>query len=76
MNKFVQIRNLEDAKHRKLKSRAADRGLSISDYVKRLIDNDLAKPSWEEIARQMDKLSPVRLPESSADIIRRERDSR
>jgi antitoxin FitA len=49
MNKFVQIRNVPEAKHRKLKARAAERGMSISDYVERLIDRDLQKPSWAEV---------------------------
>ena len=41
MNKFVQIRSLPEATHRKLKIKAAERGLSISDYVRRLIEQDL-----------------------------------
>jgi antitoxin FitA len=75
MNKHVQIRNLTEAKHRKLKGRAAERGMSISDYVKQLIDYDLEKLSWEEIARRVKSLPPIELPESSAEMIRRERDS-
>lgn len=76
MNKHVQIRNLSEAKHRKLKGRAAERGLSISDYVKQLIDHDLEKLSWDEIARRVKSLPPLALPETSAEMIRRERDSR
>ena len=76
MNKFVQIRSLPDATHRKLKIRAAESGVSISDYLKRLIDHDLAKPSWDEIAKRMDKLPPITLPETSAEMIRYERDRR
>lgn len=76
MNKHVQIRDMPEPLHRKLKVRAAERGMSISEYLKRLIDADLKKPSWEEYFRRAEKLKPLDLPESSADLIRRERDSR
>jgi antitoxin FitA len=56
MNKFVQIRNIPEAKHRKLKARAAERGMTITDYVERLIDRDLQKPSWAEIGAMIDRL--------------------
>ena len=76
MNKHVQIRNLPDQEHRKLKERAASRGVTITEYVKRLIENDLAKPDWEEIAARIGRLQPLELPETSAEMIRHERDSR
>jgi len=43
MSKMIQIRDVPDAVHRTLKVRAAAEGLSLSDYIKR----DL-----EELARQ------------------------
>ena len=33
MSKMVQIRNVPDALHRKLKARAADSGQTLSDYL-------------------------------------------
>lgn len=75
MNKHVQIRNLDNSKHRALKGRAAERGMSISDYVKQLIDYDLEKPTWAEIARRVSAMAPIELPETSAEMIRKERDS-
>jgi len=33
MGKMVQIRNVPDALHRRLKSRAALAGMSLSDYL-------------------------------------------
>ena len=76
MNKHVQIRNMPEPTHRKLKARAAEQGLSISEYLKRLIDSDLKKPSWDEMVRRMKALEPMELPISSAELIRHERDSR
>lgn len=43
MSKMIQIRNVPDEVHRALKIRAAAEGISLSDYIKR----DL-----EELARQ------------------------
>ena len=44
MPKMIQIRNVPDDVHRTLKVRAAEEGISLSDYIKR----DL-----EELAKQM-----------------------
>jgi hypothetical protein len=33
MSKMIQIRNVPDALHRKLKSRAAESGQTLSDYL-------------------------------------------
>jgi hypothetical protein len=44
MSKMIQIRNVPDEVHRTLKVRAAAEGISLSDYIKR----DL-----EEVAKQL-----------------------
>ena len=76
MNKHVQIRNLPEAQHRKLKQRAAAEGMTITDYVKKLIETDLRMLSWDEFRARMASQAPVELPETTAEMIRRERDSR
>lgn len=76
MNKHVQIRELPEAVHRALKMRAAEEGLSMSDYLKRLIERDLKRPRWDEIRARMDKMTAIELPETTAEMIRRERDAR
>ena len=76
MNKHVQIREIPEETHRKLKARAASEGLSMSDYIKRLIARDLKRPRWDEIDARMRKMGLIDLPETTAAIIRRERDSR
>jgi hypothetical protein len=58
MNKHVQIRNLTEAKHRKLKARAASSGMTITDYVERLIDRDLETRSWSDITTMVEALPP------------------
>jgi plasmid stability protein len=76
MSVMVQIRNMPDDLHRKLKSRAALSGMSLSDYLMAEIRQIAARPTMEEMRERLLKLPPVDLPESPADIIRAERDSR
>jgi len=76
MNKHVQIRELPEELHRSLKIRAAAEGLSMSDYLKRLIERDLKRPNWSAIKARMSGMGPIELPESPTEAIRRERDSR
>lgn len=47
MTKMIQIRNVPDDVHRTLKIRAASEGLSLSDYIKRDLE-DLAKQATLE----------------------------
>ncbi len=47
MSKMIQIRDVPDAVHRTLKVRAAAEGLSLSDYIKRDLE-ELAKQATIE----------------------------
>jgi len=47
MSKMIQIRNVPDDVHRTLKIRAAGEGLSLSDYIKRDLE-DLSKQATLE----------------------------
>jgi antitoxin FitA len=76
MNKHVQIRNLPESKHRKLKARAAEQGMTITDYVKRLLERDLERPSMNELVARAKKLSQVNIGSSSVDYVREDRDTR
>jgi len=49
MSKMIQVRNVEDDIHRTLKARAAAAGMSLSDYVKRDLEESAARPTLEEI---------------------------
>jgi hypothetical protein len=62
--------------HRKLKARAAEDGVSMSEYLKRLIERDLTRPNWASLKARMAALEPLDLPETTAEMIRHERDSR
>ena len=49
MPKMIQIRNVPDKVHRTLKARAAAEGMSLSDFIKRDLENAAARPSFEEL---------------------------
>ncbi|HET9105260.1 MAG TPA: hypothetical protein VFN55_18055 [Solirubrobacteraceae bacterium] len=49
MSKMIQVRNVPDDVHRTLKSRAAQEGLSLSDYIKRDLEQAAARPSLKEL---------------------------
>jgi plasmid stability protein len=76
MPKMIQVRNVPDSLHRKLKMRAASEGLSLSDYLLREIEHVAERPIMKEIAERLASLPPVKYKRSPAEIIREERDNR
>jgi plasmid stability protein len=76
MSAMIQIRNVPDALHRKLKSRAALAGMSLSDYLLQQIRQVAERPTMEEMRARLARRSAVTLSEDTADAVRAERDSR
>ena len=76
MPKMIQLRHVPDAVHRKLKSRAALEGMSLSDYIVREMTEIVALPTMEETLARIHSRKPVILPEPAAATIRRMRDGR
>lgn len=71
---MIQIRNVPDDLHRRLKSRAALAGMSLSDYLLGQIREIAERPTFEELRARLASRPPVTLSESPADIIREHRD--
>lgn len=76
MSKLIQLRNVPDALHRQLKARAALAGLPLSDFLIREVRKIAERPGPEEFRRRLRLREPWNGPESPAEAIRRERDSR
>jgi antitoxin FitA len=76
MPKMIQIRNVPDSLHRKLKSRAAIEGISLSHLVLREMEHLAERPTMKELAERIASRTPVKYKISPAEIIREERDSR
>lgn len=75
MSKMVQIRNVPDALHRKLKSRAADSGQTLSDYLLAELARLAARPTREEMLARIHGRRRVTLKTPAAVVIREERES-
>lgn len=73
MSKMIQIRNVPDDLHRKLKARAAERGLSLSDYLLQMAEREAGRVSWEEMSRRIRARKRVASGVSAADLIREDR---
>ncbi|MGP0072687.1 MAG: FitA-like ribbon-helix-helix domain-containing protein [Bryobacteraceae bacterium] len=76
MPKMIQVRNVPDSLHRKLKSRAALEGMSLSDFVLKEMEHVAERPTMKELAARIASRTPVRYKLSPAEIIREERDRR
>lgn len=76
MATMVQIRNVPDELHRELKARAAQAGMTLSDYLLEEIRNLAVRPTMREWAKEVRKEEPVELFKSPAEILREERDRR
>lgn len=76
MSTMIQIRNVPDALHRRLKSRAALAGMSLSDYLLQQIREVAERPTIEELRARLARRSAVVLSVDTADAVRAERDSR
>lgn len=75
MSKMVQIRDVPDALHRKLKVRAASSGRTLSDYLLAELERLAARPTRDEMLTRLHARKRVTLKTSAAVVIREERDS-
>lgn len=78
MAKMIQIRNVPDELHRNLKIRAAQAGMTLSDYLLAEIEQVARKPTLKELMERLGEEEPIELgslDETPAEIIRRHRDA-
>lgn len=74
MSTMLQIRNVPEDVHRQLKVRAAQLGMSMSDYVLRELRHILERPTREELLARLQTRSTIEpLPAPEA-ILADERD--
>jgi plasmid stability protein len=76
MSAMIQIRNVPDELHRRLKSRAALAGMSLSDYLLNEIRDLAERPTLEELRARLEQRSPVNPSVAPAEAVRAERDGR
>ena len=71
MSKMIQIRNVPDDLHKAIKIKAAKSGMSLSDYLLRMIAEDAQQLTLEEWFERVSTREPVELTEDPAVTIRR-----
>ena len=71
---MIQIRNVPNSLHRRLKARAALAGMSLSDYLLAEIRQVAERPTLEELRARVERLSPVTPSIDPVQAIREERD--
>jgi hypothetical protein len=72
---MVQIRNVPEALHRKLKGRAAGLGQTLSDYLLTELERLAARPTREEMLTRIHGRKRVTLRTPATVVIREERES-
>jgi len=76
MSASIQIRNVPDALHRRLKSRAALAGMSLSNYLLSEIRQVAERPTVDELRTRLERRPGVTLSVGPAQAVRAERGRR
>jgi antitoxin FitA len=76
MSKMIQIRNVPDHIHRLLKMRAAEAGMSLSEFLVREVSLIADRPSLNEILKHIKSQGSISPSETSASAVRAEREAR
>jgi plasmid stability protein len=76
MSKMIQLRNVPEALHRKLKARAALEGMSLSEYLIGEVRRAAERPSLIELRQRLAQRTPVKPRVSPAQALREEREAR
>ena len=75
MSKMIQIRNVPDYLHRKLKARAAIEGMSLSDYLMAEMRRWAERPTLKELRERLKNRRPISPVIPPAEAVREERES-
>lgn len=61
MSKMIQIRNVPDELHARIKQRAAALHMTMSDYLLLELDSVVGKPTWAELTAEIRQEEPIHL---------------
>lgn len=74
MGRLIQIRDVRDDVHRTLKARAAQEGVSLSEYLRAELDRVAASPTPDELLARLRSREAAKPHESSAHALQALRD--
>lgn len=75
MAKSIQVRGTPNAVHKRLSVLAARAGMSLSEYLLGVLTAHAAMPTPDEMRERLRSRKSVKLTESAAAAVRKERDS-
>ena len=70
MSRVIQVRDVPEAVHRRLKARAAEEGRTLSELIRAELTEVSRRPTLEEMLERLRNREPVEIPESAADAVR------
>ena len=70
---MIQVRNVSDALHRELTRRARASGQTLTAYVERILERDVARPQPQEVFDRIARRPTVDPGEPAAPLINGER---
>ena len=76
MSKMIQLRNVPDGLHRRLKARAAMSGMSLSDYLIAEIKEIAERPTLAELRQRLHERKPVSAELDTVRVLHEERAAR
>jgi hypothetical protein len=76
MAKMIQVRNVPDRLHRELVRRARARGETLTQYVEKVLEQEVQRPLADEVLRRIRSRTRVVLERPIADLIREDRELR
>ncbi len=76
MARMVQVRNVPEDLHRSLKARAANAGMSLSDYLLGELREIAERPTLAEFRERLHARRPVQVVLDAATLLREERAAR
>jgi plasmid stability protein len=76
MSKMIQLRNVPEGLHRKIKARAALEGMSLSEYLLGEVRRAADRPTVNELRQRLATRAPLKLRVPPAQVLRAERDRR
>jgi plasmid stability protein len=76
MSVMIQIRHVPDDIHKALKTRATEKGMSLSDYLLREVTKIVKQPTLEKMLERIEARETESILENSVDAVRAEREAR
>jgi antitoxin FitA len=73
---IIQVKNVPVEMHSELRRRADQEGMTIRDYVLKLIERDQRVPSRRDWLERVSELEPVAVSRSAVEMVREGREER